>query len=329
MGQLIKGEWFPDEQLQAAEAAAYKKADGKFQRGTAGFRNWITADGEAGASGKGGFKAEADRYHLFAALNCPWAHRTLIYRNIKKLENIIGLSLVAPLRTEQGWVFHKPDDSSSELRFSDPLYNLSAMYQLYQRAVPDHTGRVTVPVLWDKQKQTIVSNESSEIIRMFNTAFNDITGDEQDYYPAELTHSIDELNAFIYHNINNGVYKAGFARTQEAYSEAVIALFKALDDIEHRLSKNRYLLGDRITEVDWRLFPTLVRFDVGYFSAFKCNLRAIRDYPFLSVYLKDLHSQPGVASTVDLDVYRKGYHSKSPLRNPHGIVPVGFESTLI
>ena len=322
MGKLVDGKWLNDEQLLAFEQQQYKAVNGRFQRGTSVFRNWITADGSAGISGEAGFKAEPNRYHLFAALNCPWAHRTLIYRQVKKLDAIIGLSLVTPLRTDDGWVF-KTDDE----RFTDKLYQLNAMHQLYSKAEPHYTGRVTVPVLWDKQQQKIVSNESSEIIRMFNSAFNQVTGDDQDFYPDGLASEIDELNDLIYNNINNGVYKTGFARTQEAYDESVTKVFVTLDTLEARLSTRRYLLGDNITEADWRLLPTLVRFDVGYFSAFKCNLKAIRDYPNLSAYLQDLYSQPGVAITVDLDIYRAGYHSVSPLRNPHGIVPIGFEST--
>lgn len=322
MGKLVDGKWLDDQQLLAFEQQQYKEANGRFQRGTSVFRNWITPDGSAGISGEAGFKAEPNRYHLFAALNCPWAHRTLIYRQVKNLAPIIGLSLVAPLRTDQGWVF-KTDDA----RFSDDLYQLNAIHELYSTADPHFTGRVTVPVLWDKQQKKIVSNESAEIIRMFNSAFNHITADEQDFYPAALAAEIDALNDVIFNNINNGVYKTGFARTQEAYEESVVKVFSTLDELEARLSTRRYLLGDKITEADWRLLPTLVRFDVGYFSAFKCNLRALRDYPHLSAYLKDLYDQPGIASTVDLDVYRAGYHSVSPLRNPHGIVPIGFEST--
>ncbi|MFT7561500.1 MAG: putative glutathione S-transferase [Flavobacteriales bacterium] len=323
MGKLVDGKWLNDQELRAFEQQQYKDANGRFQRGTSIFRNWITVDGRAGISGDAGFKAEPNRYHIFAAINCPWAHRTLIYRQVKNLAPIIGLSLVAPLRTDDGWVFKSGDD-----RFSDELYQLRTMHEIYSKAVPQYTGRVTVPVLWDKQQQKIVSNESSEIIRMFNSAFNHVTGDDQDFYPDALAAEIDELNDLIYNNINNGVYKAGFARTQEAYVEPVTKVFSTLDSLEAQLSSRRYLLGDNITEADWRLLPTLVRFDVGYFSAFKCNLRAIRDYPHLSAYLQDLYSQPSVASTVDLDIYRAGYHSKSPLRNPHGIVPVGFENVL-
>lgn len=322
MGKLIQGEWITDDKLKSAEAMEYNRAGGKFERGTAGFRNWVTADGSAGPSGVTGFKAEAMRYHLFAALNCPWAHRTLIYRKVKKLDNVISLSLAAPARTDQGWVFE-----SDDVRFGDDLYGLSAVHELYTRADANYNGRVTVPVLWDKQTQTIVSNESSEIIRMFNTSFNAITGNSEDFYPAHLAQEIDRLNDVIFNNVNNGVYKSGFARSQDAYSEAVVQVFKTLDELEQRLSQSRYLLGDAITEADWRLLPTLSRFDVGYYSAFKCNLRAIRDYPYLSAYFKNLYEHEGVAETIDFDVYRAGYHSQSPLRNPYGIVPVGFEPT--
>ena len=318
MGQLIAGRWLTDEELRDYETKQYQQSKGRFQRGTAGFRHWITVDGEAGPSGDAGFKAEAGRYHLFAAINCPWAHRTLIYRNIKKLQDIVGLSLAAPLRNEQGWVFDK-----NSTRFRDRLYDLDAIHQLYVKSDPNYTGRVTVPVLWDTRLNRIVSNESAEIIRMFNSAFDSITGDDQDFYPADKRDEIDQLNDLIFNNINNGVYKAGFARTQDAYNEAVIALFDALDELELRLEKQRYLLGSQITEADWRLLPTLARFDVGYFSAFKCNLKALRDYPNLSAYLADLYRQRGVAETIDFDIYRHGYHSKSPLRNPHGIVPIG------
>lgn len=326
MGKLVDGKWLNDEQLLASEQQQYKETNGRFQRDTAAFRNWITVDGDAGITGEAGFKAQTGRYHLFAALNCPWAHRTLIYRKVKQLENVISLSLVKPLRTNNGWVF---DDSHSkgDPRFQDKLYELSAMHELYVKANPKYSGRVTVPVLWDKQQETIVSTESSEIIRMFNSAFNDITGDQQDFYPAALAQKIDELNDYIYQNINNGVYQTGFAVTQEAYNESVVKVFAALDIVEQRLSHNKYLLGDQISEADWRLFPTLVRFDVGYYSAFKCNLRAIRDYPHLSAYLQNLYIQPGVAGTVHLNIYRAGYHSKSPMRNPNGIVPIGFTSS--
>lgn len=322
MGKLIAGNWITDDQLAAAEADQYQQHGGRFQRGSAGFRNWVTASGEAGPTGKGGYRAEAGRYHLFAALNCPWAHRTLIYRQVKGLEDVISLSLAAPLRTDQGWVFDAPT-AAQDSRFGDSLYGLKALHQLYQRADADYTGRVTVPVLWDKQSESIVSNESSEIIRMFNSAFDGITGNTQDFCPPEQLEAIDALNDQIFHQINNGVYKAGFARSQEAYDEAVTALFVALDALEARLADRPYLLGETITESDWRLLPTLARFDVGYYTAFKCNLRALRDYPRLSAYFSRLYHYPGVAGTIDFDVYRRGYHSRSPLRNPLGIVPVG------
>jgi putative glutathione S-transferase len=321
MGKLIEGRWLTDAQVDAFEKQQYQENQGNFQRGTAKFRNWITADGSAGKSGVGGFKAETGRYHLFAALNCPWAHRTLIYRSIKGLEDVISCSLVKPLRNDQGWVFDKSG------RFSDDLYQLENMHSLYSKAAPDYTGRVTVPVLWDKQQKKIVSTESSEIIRMFNQAFNQITNNKEDYYPQQLAVEIDELNQFIYDNLNNGVYQAGFARSQLAYDEAVTKVFMALETIEARLSTSSFLLGEHVTEADWRLLPTLVRFDVGYYSAFKCNIKAIRDYPNLTRYLQRLVDIPGVSQTIDLDVYRKGYHSTSPLRNPHGIVPVGMSST--
>lgn len=324
MGKLIDGNWVTDEALIAAENKQYQQAGGRFQRGRSGFRNWITPDGSPGPSGEGGYRAEAGRYHLFAALNCPWAHRTLIYRQIKGLSELISVSLAAPLRTDQGWVF----EAGSE-RFSEPLYGLSALHKLYVRADEHYTGRVTVPVLWDKQTESIVSNESSEIIRIFNGAFNQLTGNTQDYCPAEQLAEIDELNEFIFSRINNGVYQAGFARTQEAYSEAVTILFEALDTLEARLANQPYLLGETPLEPDWRLLPTLARFDVGYYSAFKCNLRALRDYPRLSDYFKRLYQQPGIADTIDFDVYRAGYHSRSPLRNPHGIVPVGPDPALL
>ncbi len=321
MGKLIEGRWLTDAQVDAFEKQQYQENQGHFQRGTAKFRNWITADGSAGESGVGGFKAETGRYHLFAALNCPWAHRTLIYRSIKGLEDVISCSLVKPLRNDQGWVFDKSG------RFSDDLYQLENMHSLYSKAAPDYTGRVTVPVLWDKQQKKIVSTESSEIIRMFNQAFYQITNNKEDYYPQQLAVEIDELNQFIYDNLNNGVYQAGFARSQLAYDEAVTKVFMALETIEARLSTSSFLLGEHVTEADWRLLPTLVRFDVGYYSAFKCNIKAIRDYPNLTRYLQRLVDISGVSQTIDLDVYRKGYHSTSSLRNPHGIVPVGMSST--
>jgi len=324
MGKLISGKWLTDDALQALETQQYAENNGRFQRGKAAFRHWITPDGSPGPSGSGGFKAEAGRYHLFAALNCPWAHRTLIYRKIKGLEEVISLSLVAPLRSEQGWVF-----DPEMPRFSDGLYGLNAIHELYTRADPTYTGRATVPVLWDKQQNTLVSTESAEIIRMFNSAFDELTGNRLDFYPPGLRSEIDALNALIYEHVNNGTYKAGFARTQAAYNEAVTALFQTLEQLEARLSQQPYLLGETLTEADWRLLPTLARFDVGYYSAFKCNLKALRDYPHLQRYFQTLYAYPGIAETIDFDIYRAGYHSQSPLRNPFGIVPKGPDLDLI
>lgn len=324
MGKLIDGSWVTDETLIAAETKQYEQAGGRFQRGRAGFRNWVSADGSAGPTGEGGYRAEAGRYHLFAALNCPWAHRTLIYRQLKGLTGLISLSLAAPLRTEQGWVFE-----AGSQQFCEPLYDLSALHQLYTRADKNFTGRVTVPVLWDKQTESIVSNESADIIRMFNGAFNALTGDQQDFCPLDQLAEIDALNEYIFSHINNGVYQAGFARSQEAYGEAVTKVFAALDSLEGRLSDRAFLLGETPLEPDWRLLPTLARFDVGYYSAFKCNLRALRDYPRLSAYFRRLYQHPGIAETIHFDIYRAGYHSRSPLRNPHGIVPVGPDPALL
>jgi len=324
MGQLVNGKWFTDEQLNGIDKQQYEKNDGHFKRSKAAFRHWVTKNGDPGPTGDAGFKAETGRYHLFAALNCPWAHRTLIYRNVKKLRDIIGLSVVAPARSDQGWVF-----DNAHPRFKDSLLGLDVIYKLYQQSDDQFTGRATVPVLWDTKQNTIVSNQSAEIIRMFNSAFNHISGDKKNFYPSHLAEQIDLLNDQIFQCVNNGVYKAGFARTQGAYADAVTKLFQMLDQLEQRLNSKRYLFGDAICEADWRLFPTLARFDVGYYSAFKCNIKAIRDYPNLSSYLKDLYRQPGIAETVDLDIYRNGYHSKSPMRNPLGIIPLGFSSQLV
>ncbi len=311
MGKLVDGEWITDDRIET-------DTSGRFQRVESQLRNWVTRDGRAGPSGQGGYKAESGRYHLYAAINCPWAHRTMIMRKLKSLESVISLSLVAPRRNEQGWVF----DRSSET-YRDDVLDTGALHQVYTASKPDYSGRVTVPVLWDKQGAEIVSNESSEIIRMFNDAFDPLTGNNTDYYPADLREEIDTLNARIYATVNNGVYRAGFARTQEAYDEAVTALFETLDDLDGRLATRRYLTGDRLTEADWRLFPTLVRFDVAYHGAFKCNIRRIADYAHLSGYLRELFQMPGIAETVDLEIYKRGYYSISELRNPLGIIPKG------
>ncbi len=306
MGLLVNGVW------QSAELLPVR-ADGRYVRVESRFRHWITADGSSG------FPAEPGRYHLYIAISCPWAHRTWIFRKLKHLEDIISMSIVAPRRTEHGWVFD-PD----EPRYQDTLLGRRYLHEIYTLAQHDYTGRVTVPVLWDKQRGTIVNNESSEIIRMFNSAFNGLTGDNTDYYPPPLRAEIDRLNDLIYHTVNDGVYRAGFAATQEAYEEAVDALFATLDRLEERLATRRYLLGSSLTEADWRLFPTLVRFDVAYYGAFQCNMRRLVDYPNLWAYTRELYQMPGIAETVDLEIYKQGYYSLSAsLPNRAGIVPKG------
>lgn len=312
MGQLIDGEW-SDKWYDTS------KTGGKFVRSQSGFRNWVTADGSPGPSGEGGFAAEAGRYHLYVSLACPWAHRTLIFRKLKELESLISVSIVSPkMPDETGWSF-KTDEGST----GDTLLNKDYLWQVYTEADPHYTGRVTVPVLWDKKTKTIVSNESAEIIRMFNSAFNELTGNTDDYYPEALRGRIDEINARVYDDINNGVYKAGFATTQEAYQEAARKLFDALDWVEGLLGDNAYLTGDSITEADWRLFTTLVRFDAVYFGHFKCNLRQIADYPNLSHYLKALYEVPGVKETVDIGHIQTHYYWSHTTINPHRIVPIG------
>jgi len=292
-------------------------ARGRFQRQATRFHNWITADGSPGPSGDGGFPAESGRYHLYVSLACPWAHRTLIFRKLKKLDDHISVSVVDPLMGAGGWAFTDA--------YPDKAENFSFLTDVYLRANPTYTGRVTVPVLWDKQKKTIVSNESSEIIRMFNSAFDAFTSVRTDYYPQPLRGAIDEINALVYDNINNGVYRTGFATSQEAYEEGFRALFAALDKVEGILSRQRYLTGPTITEADWRLFTTLIRFDAVYFGHFKCNLRRIDDYPNLSNYLRELYQVPGVAETVSVDHFKRHYYGSHPKVNPTGIVPLGPE----
>ncbi|HEY8575019.1 MAG TPA: glutathione S-transferase family protein [Devosia sp.] len=314
MGQLIEGKW-------STQWYDTKKTGGKFERSKAGFRNWITADGSAGPSGEGGFKAEAGRYHLYVSLACPWAHRTLIFRKLKELEDLISVSVVSPkMPDETGWNFDKAEGSTG-----DDLLGKDYLWQVYTQAVPDYTGRVTVPVLWDKQTEQIVSNESSEIIRMFNSAFNELTGNTDDYYAEALRPRIDEINQRIYDDINNGVYKAGFATTQDAYEGAFTKLFDALDWVEGLLGETAYLTGDTITEADWRLFTTLVRFDAVYVGHFKCNRQRIADYPNISHYLKALYEQQGIKETVDLDHIKTHYYWSHITINPTRIVPKGPE----
>ncbi|MDY7219223.1 glutathione S-transferase family protein [Denitrificimonas sp. JX-1] len=311
MGLLVEGKWV--DQWYDTDSTG-----GKFARSESQFRNWVTTDGSAGPSGKGGFKAEANRYHLYVSLACPWAHRTLIFRKLKGLESMIDVSVVHPLMQEHGWTF-----AQGEGVIADPLFNAEYMHQIYTKADPLYTGRVTIPVLWDKKQNIMVSNESAEIIRMFNSAFDEIGAKSGDYYPQALRAEIDNLNEQIYDNVNNGVYKSGFATTQDAYEEAVFPLFATLDELEQRLAHNRYLLGNVITEADWRLFTTLIRFDAVYHGHFKCNLKQIEDYPNLSGYMRELYQWPGVAETVNMQHIKEHYYVSHGTINPTGVVPVG------
>jgi putative glutathione S-transferase len=311
MGQLVDGEWH-DTWYDTS------KTGGKFERSTAGFRNWVTADGSAGPSGEGGFKAESGRYHLYVSLACPWAHRTLIFRALKGLTDHIGISIVHPEMLSDGWTFATDFPGAT----GDRLFGLPFLRDIYTRTDPKVSGRVTVPILYDTQRGTIVSNESSEIIRMFNSAFDGLTGNTDDYWPVALRDGIEDVNARIYDTVNNGVYKAGFATTQAAYEAGVYPLFETLDWLEERLSQNRYLLGDRLTEADWRLFPTLVRFDSVYHLHFKCNRKRIVDYPNLWAYTRELYQVPGVAETVNLDHIVRHYHYSHDTINPHRIIPI-------
>jgi putative glutathione S-transferase len=311
MGMLVDGKWH-DVWYDT------KETKGHFKRSESQFRNWVTADGSAGSSGKSGFKAEVGRYHLYVSYACPWAHRTLIYRKLKKLDDVISVSVVDYLMVENGWEFKKREGATG-----DHLFGSDFLYQVYLKADPHYSGRVTVPVLWDKHQNTIVSNESAEIIRMMNTAFDGITGSTVDLYPQAHRQGIDELNALIYDTVNNGVYKAGFATTQDAYEQAVTKLFETLDMLEDRLARSRYLFGDRATEADWRLFTTLLRFDPVYVGHFKCNIRRIADYPNLSGYLADLYQRPGIAETCNLFHIKHHYYESHKTINPTGIVPVG------
>ncbi|MEM6667847.1 MAG: glutathione S-transferase family protein [Pseudomonadota bacterium] len=311
MGMLVDGQW-------TQQGYGTEKTKGRFIRWDSPFRNWVTPDGAAGPSGEGGFKAEAGRYHLYVSYACPWAHRTIIFRKLKGLEDIISVSAVHWLMRDHGWTFE-----DGEGVIPDGVNNAEYMHQIYTTAKPDFSGRVTVPVLWDKQRKTIVSNESSEIIRMLNSAFDDIGATPGDYYPSELQGEIDAVNERVYHAVNNGVYKSGFATSQDAYEEAVTPLFETLDWLEERLTSQRYLMGSRLTEADWRLFTTLVRFDPVYVGHFKCNLRRIADYPALSGYLRDLYQHGGVAETVNMDHIKRHYYESHLMINPTGIVPVG------
>ncbi len=311
MGLLINGEWH-DKWYDT------DKTGGEFEREAAQLRNWITADGKPGPEGEGGFKAESGRYHLYVSLACPWAHRTLIFRKLKALETHIGVSIVSPDMLEHGWTFNKDEGSSG-----DALFNSRYFHEIYTRNKTDYSGRVTVPVLWDKEKNCIVSNESSEIIRMFNSAFNELTGNTLNFYPKEKHAEIDRINALVYDNINNGVYRTGFATKQHAYEKAFNALFAALDSIENRLASTRYLTGDEITEADWRLFTTLIRFDAVYYGHFKCNKYRLEDYANLSHYVRELYQWPSVAETVDFYHIKRHYYYSHKTINPTRVVPLG------
>jgi len=311
MGLLVDGIW-QDEWYDT------KSTGGRFIRKDAAFRNWVTADGSAGPSGTGGFRAEPGRYHLYVSLACPWAHRTLIFRKLKGLDDLISVSVVNWLMRDNGWTF---DPAPGVV--PDPIHGAGYLHEVYTAAKPDYTGRVTVPVLWDRDRATIVNNESSEIIRMLNQAFDGVGAKPGDFYPEDLRGEIDRLNSRIYDNVNNGVYKAGFATTQAAYEEAVHPLFETLDWLDERLGSSRYLFGGRQTEADWRLFTTLVRFDPVYVGHFKCNLRRIADYPNLSGYLRDLYQTTGISETVNMQHIKGHYYQSHLTINPTGIVPAG------
>ncbi|HMF67876.1 MAG TPA: glutathione S-transferase family protein [Phyllobacterium sp.] len=313
MGLLIDGVWHN-------QWYDTKDSGGRFIRTESQFRNWVTADGSAGPTGKAGFKAEPGRYHLYVSYACPWAHRTLIFRALKQLQDVISVSVVDHYMGGEGWTFYEKDGATPDYLFGD-----KRLHEVYTRADPNYSGRVTVPVLWDKQQNTIVSNESSEIIRMLNSAFNDFGDASLDFYPETLRGEIDAINALVYPNINNGVYRAGFATTQEAYEEAFGQLFNALDQVEERLSRQRYLVGNQLTEADWRLFTTLLRFDPVYVGHFKCNRQRIADYPNLSNYTRELYQVQGVAPTVNMKHIKAHYYGSHKTINPTGIIPVGPE----
>jgi len=310
MGLLVEGRWH-DQWYESSK-------DGAFQREQAQRRNWVTADGNPGLTGVGGFAAEAGRYHLYVSLACPWAHRTLILRKLKGLESLIDVSVVSWLMLENGWTFDQSLGSTG-----DKLENLDFMHQRYTADTANYTGRVTVPVLWDKQQNRIVNNESAEIIRMFNSAFDDLTGNDLDFYPEPLRGEIDALNERIYPAVNNGVYRAGFATSQQAYEEAFDGLFEELDRLEQLLSANRYLTGEYLTEADIRLFTTLIRFDAVYYGHFKCNLQRIADYPNLSNWLREIYQWPGIAETVSFEHIKNHYYGSHKTINPTGVVPKG------
>lgn len=314
MGLLVDGLWRND-------WYDTKSTGGKFKRSAAQFRNWVTADGQPGPSGSGGFAAESGRYHLYVSLACPWAHRTLIFRKLKHLEEHISVSVVHPDMLDDGWTFETDDHGAN----GDHLFGSKFLHQIYTRADQSYSGRVTVPILWDKKAGTIVSNESSEIIRMFNSAFDNLTGNTDDYWPEHLRNEVESVNERVYDTVNNGVYKSGFATTQQAYDSAVVPLFESLNWLEQRLADQRYLVGDVITEADWRLFTTLVRFDPVYHLHFKCNRSRLIDYPNLWAYTRELFQWPGVADTVRLHHIVRHYHFSHATINPNRIIPINPE----
>ena len=314
MGLLVDGVW-KDKWYDT------KSSGGHFKREDAIFRNWITADGSPGPEGAGGFKAEPGRYHLYIAYACPWAHRTLIFRKLKKLEEMVSVDVVHPHMGENGWTFETDFPGAT----GDTVNGKQYLYEIYLKAKPDYTGRVTVPTIWDKEQETIVSNESSEIIRMFNSAFDEIGAAPGDYYPAPDRDEIDAVNDRVYHNVNNGVYKAGFATTQDAYEEAFTALFETLDWLDDKLARQPYVAGESLTEADWRLFTTLIRFDAVYHGHFKCNKRRIADYDALSNYLRALYQHTGIRDTVNMEHIKNHYYGSHRSINPTGIVPLGPE----
>ncbi len=311
MGRLVEGEW-------QAEPGGDDSSSGSFERQETSFRNWVTADGRAGPTGAGGFAAESGRYHLYVSLACPWAHRTLIFRRLMGLENHIGVSVVHPDLLEDGWTFRTDFAGAT----GDELHGFDYLREVYVKANPIFTGRVTVPVLWDRERNTIVSNESAEIIRMLNSAFVGISDVDADYWPEDLREEIDRVNTRVYDTVNNGVYRAGFATSQAAYDQAVRALFDSLDWLENRLNGQRYLVGDGLTEADWRLFTTLARFDLVYHTHFKCNRRRLVDYPALWAYARELFQTADVAETVDFDHIVRHYYYSHESINPHRIIPI-------
>lgn len=313
MGLLVDGKW--QDKWYDTESTG-----GRFVRKDSQFRSWITADGSAGPSGEGGFKAEPNRYHLYISLACPWASRVMIMRSIKGLEDLVSVSVVNPLMAENGWTF-EPDEGV----IPDPVMDADYLYQIYTKVEPDYSGRVTVPVLYDLKQNKIVNNESSEIMRIFNSAFDEIGAKEGNYLPEELLAEIDAMNEKVYDAVNNGVYKAGFATKQEVYHEEVTQLFEVLDELEELLADKQYLVGDQITEADWRLFTTLIRFDSVYYGHFKCNIKHLTEYNNLWRYTKELYNEPGVAETVNFKHIKEHYYRSHKNINPTGIVPVGPE----